>query len=91
MEKLGLKLRMVLYLQFQGLLSEYHDKYPEKPGPPARLEAWTEVFEEYRIDTIHPDDEKAAKRRFDGEFGSVSDALSEPETDAGVLWDDGMV
>ncbi|KAK4220516.1 hypothetical protein QBC38DRAFT_505673 [Podospora fimiseda] len=41
-------------------LKRYHEKYPEKEGPPKRLQEWLQAAEEDRIDPPHEDDNKVA-------------------------------
>jgi hypothetical protein len=44
-----------------ALLEKFHADYPEKAGPPARLENWLRAAAEDRFDKKHPDDNKPAK------------------------------
>lgn len=41
-------------------LKEYHDQYPEKSGPPLRLDDWLRAAAEDRFDPDHPDDDRPA-------------------------------
>ena len=41
---------------------DYHQAYPKKPGPPARLEAWLQAYEDGRdLETTEEDDEAVSK------------------------------
>ena len=42
------------------ILQKYHKEYPDKPGPPLRLQNWLQAIKEDRFDPDHLDDNKPA-------------------------------
>ena len=43
-------------------LREFHDAYPNEPGPPRRLQNWLEAEEKDVFLEDHPDDDKQVVR-----------------------------
>ena len=41
-----------------GQLLEFHEKYPEKPGPPKRIQQWIQAALVEEADPDHPDNNK---------------------------------
>ena len=49
-----------LFKNSASLLKVYHDQYPDKAGPPMRLQQWLRAAEEDRFKDDHEDDHKPA-------------------------------